>query len=334
MTMNARERMMACIKNDPSMDRPPVALWRHFPVDDQEPVTLAAATVDFQDHYGFDLVKVTPASSFSVKDWGVEDNWEGCTEGTRRYTKYPIQKPQDWESLKTLDPRKSRHLSDQIECLRLIRSTLGTEVPVLQTIFNPLTQAKHLAGNEMLFTHLRKYPEALNKGLKTIAETTCRFIEAAMETGIDGIFFAIQHAQATLLSLDEYKTYGLAFDRLAIKPASGLWCNLLHLHGMNIYFDLFTKSVFFEGMFQIINWHDCETPPSLQEGKALFPGIVCGGISQRTIVYENASQVHKEAENAIRQTGGRRLLLGTGCVVPVIAPHGNILMARQIVEAS
>ena len=26
--------------------------------------------------------------------------------------------------------------------------------------------------------------------------------------------------------------------------------------------------------------------------------------------------------------------LGTGCVVPVIAPHGNILAARQSVEAS
>jgi hypothetical protein len=27
------------------------------------------------------------------------------------------------------------------------------------------------------------------------------------------------------------------------------------------------------------------------------------------------------------------LLLGTGCVVPIIAPHGNILTTRQSVEA-
>ena len=62
--------MQACINNDPALDRPPVALWRHFPVDDQSPETLAAATLDFQHHYGFDLVKVTPASSFSIKGLG------------------------------------------------------------------------------------------------------------------------------------------------------------------------------------------------------------------------------------------------------------------------
>jgi len=51
-----------------------------------------------QHHYDFDLVKVTPASSFSIKDWGAEDAWEGSTEGTRRYTSHPVQKPQDWET--------------------------------------------------------------------------------------------------------------------------------------------------------------------------------------------------------------------------------------------
>ena len=65
MPLSAHERLQACLKDDPALDSPPVALWRHFPVDDQEAATLAAATLDFQRHYDFDLVKVTPASSFS-----------------------------------------------------------------------------------------------------------------------------------------------------------------------------------------------------------------------------------------------------------------------------
>ncbi len=81
MSLNPRERMQACLKNNPALDRPPVALWRHFPMDDQNPESLAAATLDFQRHYTFDLVKVTPASSFAIKDWGAEDAWEGSTEG-------------------------------------------------------------------------------------------------------------------------------------------------------------------------------------------------------------------------------------------------------------
>ena len=72
MTMTHHERLMACLQGEET-DRSAVALWRHFPVDDQSPETLAAAALNFQHIYDFDLVKVTPASSFCLKDWGVED---------------------------------------------------------------------------------------------------------------------------------------------------------------------------------------------------------------------------------------------------------------------
>ena len=330
MSLTASERMQACIKNDPALDRPPVALWRHFPVDDQSPDALATATLDFQHHYDFDLVKVTPASSFSIKDWGADDAWEGSTEGTRRYTSHPIQKPQDWEHLPVLDPVNAPHLSGQINCLRTIRAGLGSEIPLLQTVFSPLAQAKNLAGGETLIVHIRQYPEAVLKGLQSIAETTRRFVEAIMETGIDGIFYAVQHAQAVLMTLDEYKMFGLPFDLITTLPASGLWCNLLHLHGLHVYFDLVPH---FSSIFPIVNWHDRETSPALNEAQKIFKGVVCGGVSQHTIVYGDASKVREEAADAILQTRGHRLLLGTGCVVPIIAPHGNILTTRQSVEA-
>ena len=341
MTPTHRERLQACLADSPALDRPPVALWRHFPMDDQSPETLAAATLDFQRHYDFDLVKVTPASSFSIKDWGAEDVWEGHTEGTRRYTKRLVQKPQDWERLAALDPLKAVHLSGQISCLRQIRTALGPDVPLLQTVFSPLAQAKNLAGGDLLITHLRLYPEAVLKGLQTIAETTRRFVEAAMETGIDGLFYAVQHAQAGLMMLEEYKTFGLPNDKKTLEPARELWCNLLHLHGMNIYFELVPAYCALFRSPLIINWHDRETFPSLAEARASevvknseVPPVFCGGISQKTVVFGDISQVQQEAADAIQQTKGRRFILGTGCVVPVIAPHGNILAVRQSVEGS
>jgi uroporphyrinogen decarboxylase len=328
-----RERLQACLANDPSLDRPPVALWRHFPVDDQDPETLAAASLDFQQRYDFDLVKVTPASSFSIKDWGAEDTWEGHTEGTRRYTKRVIENPIDWERLPRLSP-SSLHLSRQLTCLRLIRSGLAPETPVLQTIFSPLAQAKNLAGGDLLIVHLRQHPEAVMKGLETIAKTTLRFIEACMDTGIDGVFYAIQHAQAGLLTFEEYKLFGLPNDLTCLEPAKSLWCNLLHLHGINVHFDLIIRSQFPDQLFPILNWHDRETKPSLAEALIFQQGVVCGGINQKTIVFGDRFEVQKEAIDAIDQTRGRRFILGTGCVVPVIAPHGNILATRQIVESS
>lgn len=331
MILTPRERIQACLADSPSLDRPPVALWRHFPMDDQSPETLAAAALDFQHHYHFDLVKVTPASSFCLRDWGVEDAWEGYTEGTRRYTKRVIEKPQDWERLPVLDPLKAPRLSGQLACLRLIRSGLGPDVPMIQTVFSTLAQAKNLAGGDTLVAHMRLYPEAVMKGLQTVAETARRFVEACLGTGIDGVFYAVQHAQAKIMTFDEYKTFGLPFDLQTLQPASDLWCNLLHLHGLNVYFDLVSQ---FSSLFQIVNWHDRETPPTLAEAQKRFSGIVCGGVSQDTIVFGDSSQVREEAADAIRQTNGRRFMLGTGCVVPVIAPHGNIQAARQSVETS
>ncbi len=320
-----KERIQACLENQ-ILDRPPVALWRHFPVDDQDPKLLADATLNFQRTYDFDLVKVTPASSFCVKDWGVEDEWMGDTEGTRRYTKRIIQDPRDWENLPILEPTV-RHLAGQLDCLQFIRAELGPDTPLLQTIFSPLAQAKNLAGNDSLITHMRLYPEAVMKGLATIAETTRRFVDACLDTGIDGVFYAIQHAQASLLSLDEYQTFGLPYDEKILEPAQELCCNLLHLHGHNVYFSLLDSL-----KFQIVNWHDRETFPSLTEAQNLFAGVVCGGMRQDTLVFGDQSQVQNEAADAIQQTDGKRFMLGTGCVVPVIASHGNILAARKSVE--
>lgn len=308
------------------IDRPPVALWRHFPVDDQSPGTLAKATLHFQQTYDFDLVKVTPASSFCLKDWGVEDEWKGHTEGTRQYTKRVIHGPKDWERLPVLDPT-SRHLAAQLECLRMVRAELDPETPLLQTVFSPLAQAKNLAGNETLLTHLRLHPEAVMKGLAVIAESIRRFVEACLAAGIDGVFYAIQHAQGSLMTLEEYKEFGLPNDLDALEPAQGLWCNLLHLHGHDVYFPLLSYL-----NFPIVNWHDRETSPSLKEAQGLYSGVVCGGMRQDSLVFGDQAEVRNEAADAIQQMDGKRFILGTGCVVPVIASHGNLMAARESVK--
>jgi uroporphyrinogen decarboxylase len=327
MALTHRERLQACLADDPALDRPPVALWRHFPVDDQEPESLAAATIAYQQQYEFDLVKVTPASSFCLKDWGAVDVWTGDTEGTRLYTGRVIENARDWERLPTLDPGKASHLKEQLACLRLLRAGIPIETPILQTVFSPLSQAKNLAGGTKLITHLRQHPDAVLKGLAVIAETTRRFVEACLETGIDGIFFAVQHAQAGLLTREEFRIFSLPFDLQVCAPARELWCNLLHLHGEDVYFDMVG-----EYPCQVVNWHDRETPPTLAEARKTSQGTLCGGISQNTIVYGDRNSVQHEAGDALAQTSGRRFILGTGCVVPVIAPHGNILTTRRSVE--
>lgn len=188
------ERLKRCLAGE-SVDRVPVSLWRHFPVEDQSPALLARAVVNFQETYDFDFVKITPSSSFCVADWGSRDQWQGNPEGSCEYVQFPVQHFEDWKNIHPLSSAKGS-LAGQLECIKLIRQNLPKDTPIIQTIFNPLSQAKNLVGKSKLPIHIRLSPEEVLKALKVITETTIEFVIEAKKLGIDGIFFAIQHAQA------------------------------------------------------------------------------------------------------------------------------------------
>ena len=61
------------------------------------------------------------------------------------------------------------------------------------------------------------------KGLETIARIHSTIRGGSSYTGVDGVFYAIQHAQAALLSLKEYQIFGLPFDKKIMEPAGMSW---------------------------------------------------------------------------------------------------------------
>jgi uroporphyrinogen decarboxylase len=327
--MNKRERLERTIAGEPT-DRVPVSLWRHFPGDDQRAADLARSTVDFQRAYDWDFVKVTPASSFCLTDYGVQDQWEGSLEGTRVYTRRVIQKSLDWTGLRSLDPARGG-LGRQAECLRLITDDLGEEVPVVQTIFSPLAQAKNLAGKEMLLRHMRLNPDRVHSGLATLTESTLRFIDSLRRLPLAGIFYAVQHANYDTLSEDEYRQFGLVYDKKILDALpSKWWLNLTHLHGEAPMFKFAH-----EFKTQVINWHDRKCEPDLAIGKTLVNGAVCGGLAQWEHLHQGApTTVRDAARDAVHQTNARRFILSTGCVTLITTPLSNLRAARESVEST
>jgi uroporphyrinogen decarboxylase len=321
------ERLQSAINGDVA-DRAPVALWRHFPVDDQDPIQLAERTLEFQARYDFDLIKVTPASSFCIKDWGVEDEWNGVAEGTRDYVKRVVSSMDDWRRLPALNPEEGA-LGAQLACLKHIKNNQVDDTPFIQTIFSPLAQAKNLSGNAELMRSIRRDPESVKAALRVITETTIAFIQSAKAHGIAGIFYAIQHASYDHFDRDSYAQFGEPFDQQILEAANDLWLNVLHLHGVEIMFEL-------AGSYpvHVVNWHDRETSPKLREGREVVKGAVCGGLQRwNTLVIGTPETVQAEAQNSLQSTdGGRGHILGTGCVVPINAPRGNLIAAREAVE--
>jgi uroporphyrinogen decarboxylase len=319
--MNKRERLEAAIAGQ-SVDRVPVALWRHFPGDDQDPNDLAAATIAFQRRWNFDFVKVTPASSFQIKDWGVQDEWRGNTEGTRQYTRRPIQRADDWRNLKVLDAR-SGALGTQLTCLKSVVEALP-DAPVIQTVFSPLAQMKNLAG-ERLLIDLRQNPAEFKTALEVITQSTLAFVREIASTGAAGIFYAVQHATSNLLSPAEFAEFGREYDLRILEATKDYWLNVMHIHGDNIYFDAVA-----DYPLQVWNWHDRETGPSLLGGLARIKGAACGGIARDSVMLcGTPAAVRQQVADAIAQTHGRRYIVGTGCVTMIPTPEANIRAATE-----
>ena len=325
MLMSKRDRLAAAIRGEET-DRPLVALWRHFPTDDLDPEQLALSAVAFQTQYDWDFLKLTPSSSYGIADWGTHVAYRGHPEGTSEYTARPVARPQDWARLQPLDPQ-SGALGQQLTAIRRTRELAGPDLPIIETIFSPLSHAKNLIGGTQEVVHLRRHRGEFQHALEVLAETTVHFVRAVLEAGADGIFYAVQHASAALLGEAEYREVCRPLDLRVLEAAQGASFNLLHLHGLNTYFDLLA-----DYPVHAFNWHDRDTGPGLAEGARRFPGLVVGGLSQHDMVEGTPQSIRNIAREAITQMDGRRLCLSTGCVLPTVAPWGNIRALRAAVD--
>jgi uroporphyrinogen decarboxylase len=314
--MNRRELLEATIARKPT-PRTPVALWRHWPVEDHDAAALARATLDFQRRFDFDFIKVTPSQRFVAEDYGLEGSYDGNPEGDVIKGPPPIATLEAWEALQPLD-LGAPALARQLHCLELIEAEAG-DTPFIQTIFNPLTVARCLAG-EQATCWRRRHPEVFERGMRAVIDTWTGFIAAVMRTGAAGIFFSTSDASYRMMSEEEYQRWGRPSDLALIEAAGSGWLNVLHVHGDDLMFNLVSNYP-----CQVINWHDRKAGPSLQEGQARFAGAVAGGISQwTTLLAEPPEAVQREIQAALTQTGAKGYIVAAGCVMPIPVPESNI----------
>jgi uroporphyrinogen decarboxylase len=233
-----------------------------------------------------------------------------------------IHSPEDWLNLKVLDP-KGGALGQSLEVLKLILNGREPATPVIQTIFNPLSQAKNLAGQETLLAHLHQYPDELAVGLETISATIQGYLMEMMKLGVDGIFYAVQHAQSQLLTPAEFQRFSIGYDLSILNTVQSLWLNMLHIHGTNVLYDQLANYP-----VQVVNWHDRETSIHLDDGLKKISGVACGGLSRdETMLLGSPEHVAQQIQDGYDQTGGRRWIIGTGCVMMTTTPEVNILAA-------
>jgi uroporphyrinogen decarboxylase len=318
--MSRRDRILAALSRQP-VDRVPYAVWRHFPSVDRSPSALAQATLRFHERYGSDFLKITPAGGYAVEAWGCVEDAEVRPDGHRPCASCAVRDAGDWKRIRELDPGSAEGYVQHIETIvRMGFDRRIGDAPVVPTLFSPLSVARKLSGGR-LNLDLLEHPEAVTAALEAITATLIRFAELALSEGVSGIFYSIQAASRRLHSEEEYVRFGEPYDRRVLESIAGKSIlTIIHAHGDQLMFDRLAR---LPG--HAWNWDDRATSPTLREGRAAVPGAVIGGLNQWTTLRDGTpEQAVQETDDAIAQTSGTGLIVGTGCVLPMNTPDANV----------
>jgi uroporphyrinogen decarboxylase len=321
MRVTSRDRLAAALRGEVA-DRPPIALWRHFPERDQSAPDLAAATLEWQRDYPGDFVKFMPPGDYPTIDWGLRSVFDGAPGGTRRPIFHPVSEARDWERLPAIDVRTGFN-AEILAAVGLTKRGLPDDVPLLQTIFSPLTVAAKLS-NGAVAMHLHQAPAAVHAGLRRIAEVTRAFALASLAAGTDGFFFATQLADRDKLDEASYREFGIAYDLQILADFPTETPLLLHFHGRTPMLDLADRYP-----AGALSWHDRRYGPGLADLRRGQTRPVAGGIDEEAIVGATALDVASQVADTLQTNDQRGLIVAPGCVIPVATPPENIRAALE-----
>ncbi len=262
MPMTHRQRIENALAFKPT-DRLPYSLWMHFPNRDRHPRRLAELTLANQKKYDLDFIKFMPYGLFSTVDHGLDLEVFSGFEQPPIASEPLIKNSEDWGRLRPISGTEGEY-AIVLEAQRLLHNMMDEPVPVLQTVFSPMTTALKLSSAEVVIAHAKENPYHLHRALEIITAASVRFAKAAIALGADGIFFATQISCRNLIDKKTHDEFVRKYDLEILNAIKGTtWFNLHHIHG---------KQVMIEELndypVQAINWHDRDEGPSMAEARS------------------------------------------------------------------
>ncbi len=345
--MKRAERIRAMVENR-TVDRVGVSGWLHMPMVDRNVKDFCKATIDFTENNGWDFVKLMSNGHYFAEAYGADIRWRNDPrEWSGDIREYPIKNADDAAALKVADVDANPVFQREINIARNVCGHYKGEVPVLATIFTPLTWLQEMTSSTNpapVLKMLAEEPGKVHKALHTLLETNLRFLDRLMDAGIDGIFLATQWAVRSLLTKAQMDEFCHPYDKALLNHIKDrTWFNMLHVHYCE---DLaFEEFADYEGL-QALNWENCTKIPdmsrltSIREVRNMYPDkVLIGGIDQHND-FVNADNDREAIKEVLRrrlltgmeESGDGRFIFAPGCALPLDVDRYVFTLMGEVVE--
>ena len=144
---------------------------------------LGRAQVAFYDRYKPDCLAPGTDISMTASSFGSKTVFhDGMNLPT--VSEYAINNSEDWETLEVPHPKTAGRRGVYITAVEHIREKIGDEVPIFGYIITPLTLSSWVAPLKRVVLDMKRNPDLLHKGLKTLTESVRLRVQASMDAGI------------------------------------------------------------------------------------------------------------------------------------------------------
>lgn len=175
---------------------------------------------------------------------------------------------------------------------------------------------------------LHQAPDALARALEVIAESSANFVRHALAAGADGVFLSVRDdwVDNSENGAGTYARLVQPTDLKILAAAAKGTFNILHVCGRALDFLRFAAY-----SVTVLNWADRVEGPSIAAVVGQVRPTLCGGLDHLgTLATGSPEDCANQARDALRQAGGRPLLISPGCTYdPKAVPADNLHAVRR-----
>jgi uroporphyrinogen decarboxylase len=304
--MSKKERFHSAIAGE-DLDQIPVSVWLHLASEHLPGAEAGRLHLAYYRAYDWDFLKVMHDYRFPLP--------EGLAE---------IHSDRELERFEPLG-LQAENFTNQLELYAVLLSELGEEVPLIETLFDPL-QTLVRAGGVSVRKVIFDSPQAGHQALEAVTQSLITYIQELINRGVDGLFYSINGAvQPAAGGFTDaiWQEFVDPYNRRILKAAEGMQ-RIAHIHG----FDLAIERVL-DYPVEAWSWSHHNSAPSLAAMRSLTGACLFGGINELEIAHQTESELAADIAQAVEEASPRKLVIGPGCTVPPDTAYHLLRAARQ-----